>query len=257
MIDEDGDGIETEYEILLGTSSTDADSDEDGLLDGLEAHIGTSAVDCDSDDDSLSDGLEYGVYSVHSDTDTQSDCYTLDRDLSTSTDPLDDDTDGGGISDGEEDINGNGRVDEWELDPANSSDDLDLDNDAISDALEEHCRTIHSGTLDDADGDSLLDIYEPIEDIDQDSLPSFCDTDDDGDGILTAIEGTDDSDGDGTIDSLDLDSIDGIQMMWMELGTRLRFYANFQDSAPEDGPCGDQDLTVLVMKRKSLWHVSY
>ena len=57
-VDPDGDGLETSYEIEIGTDSNDSDTDADGLDDGEEVDLGTSPVDSDTDSDGLSDGEE-------------------------------------------------------------------------------------------------------------------------------------------------------------------------------------------------------
>ena len=118
------------------TSPTDADSDDDGLSDREFITDGTSPIDADSDDDGLSDGLEAGVSTgisggtsdggfnvAYAGTDPS---WTGDADSSTTTDPLDPDTDGDDLCDGaitlsgyrgHEDANGNGQVDTGETDP--------------------------------------------------------------------------------------------------------------------------------------------
>ena len=45
------------------------------------------------------------------------DVFVRDADPTTTTDPLDEDSDDDGLLDGEEDLNGNGRVDDGETDP--------------------------------------------------------------------------------------------------------------------------------------------
>ena len=73
------------------------------------------------------------------------------------TDPQNPDTDGDGISDGDESNGGNP---------------IDTDGDGIIDALD-----------DDSDGDGILDIDEGGGDTDGDGIPDYRDTDSDGDGI--------------------------------------------------------------------------
>jgi len=52
--------------------------------------------------------------------------FRADADPLHNSDPKNPDTDGGGLADGEEDLNGNGWVDLYEKDPTNSLDDLEL-----------------------------------------------------------------------------------------------------------------------------------
>ncbi|MFT5682248.1 MAG: outer membrane protein OmpA-like peptidoglycan-associated protein [Myxococcota bacterium] len=239
--DADGDGLTDSEEEALGTDPDDTDSDDDGLADGDEVDLyGTEPLVCDSDEDGLLDGLEAGLTAadIDSDTDTTAGCFTEDADPSTTTDPASADTDGGGLPDGDEDLNANGQIDAWETDPNDPSDDVDSDGDGISDGLEDECGGADS---DDNDGDGIPDADEGTLDSDGDGTPDFCDDDDDNDGIPTAEEGAVDTDGDGTPDYLDLDSDDDGALDADE-GTgdddcdEIR---NFQDPNDADGPCGD------------------
>ena len=112
------------------TNPWDADTDDDGLSDGFEdGTSGTDPLDPDSDGDILTDGLEMGrtsgvpggtsdgppaVNVAYAGTAGE---WTPDSDGSTTTDPLDEDSDDDGLLDGEEDANANGRVDLGETDP--------------------------------------------------------------------------------------------------------------------------------------------
>ncbi|MFH1807980.1 MAG: adventurous gliding motility lipoprotein CglD [Pseudomonadota bacterium] len=106
------------------------DSDCDGLVDGAsygdfvgESAVGTQAYNPDTDGDGLGDGLEAGVAGVHVPTGTSAGCgFVADADPATTTSPTQADSDGDGVLDGAEDLNGNGRVDTGELDPGNGSD---------------------------------------------------------------------------------------------------------------------------------------
>ncbi len=135
--DTDGDGLTDGEEVANGdpftydpTSDTDpldADTDDDGLTDGREvtggganAGVLTLPLVCDTDNDGLCDGLELGVevpvlpgVSSNGITFKGTDLtdWKPDSDPASTTDPLDDDSDDDGIIDGNEDDNGNGRVD--------------------------------------------------------------------------------------------------------------------------------------------------
>ena len=239
VFDSDGDGLSDAEEEALGTDLADIDSDDDGLTDGEEANTyGSDPLICDSDEDGLLDGLEAGLTEAGEGTDTDAGCFAADADPTTTTDPASADTDGGGLADGEEDLNLSGQIDAWETDPNDPADDVDADDDGITDALEDEC-----GGSDgiDNDSDGVPDSEEGTTDTDGDGLPDFCDDDDDGDGIPTAEEGSADTDGDGTPDHLDLDSDDD-GALDSEEGTgdvdcdEIR---NFQDANDNDGPCGD------------------
>ncbi len=159
--DRDGDGLGDGVEVVLGTDPDDPDTDGDGLSDGDEVERETDPLDADTDDDGLSDGDEVNgtgplvdgpTDPLDADTDgdglpdglevgvtepippgvnengypylgTDPDLFVADLDPTTTTDPNNRDTDGGGISDGDEDTNTNGRVDDAELDPLIGVDD--------------------------------------------------------------------------------------------------------------------------------------
>jgi large repetitive protein len=217
IIDTDHDGLPDDAETALGTNPNDADSDDDGVLDGAEAnysddtdHDGAiNALDPDSDGDGLFDGTEVGVTVAGPDTNVAAGHFIADADPTAGTSMLVADTDHGGVIDGIEDANHNGRVDGSETDPNLRSDD-NLDGDQ--------------------DGDHIKDIDEGVGDTDGDGVADFLDTDSDNDGISDADEAGDtdlatpavDSDGDGTPDYRDLDS-DG-------------------DSISDAGEAGDRDL---------------
>lgn len=139
------------YESGLDTNPLDADTDDDGISDGDELYgrgpnnrEPTLPLVCDTDQDLLCDGLELGVTVPvlpgisnsgipYAGTDLA--LWQPDNDPSTTTNPLDDDTDDDGIIDGNEDANRNGRVDNivgstgtrgsGETDPNDADTDLD------------------------------------------------------------------------------------------------------------------------------------
>jgi len=92
------------------------DTDGDGLI---------NALDPDSDGDGLFDGTELGLDCSDPATDEAAGNCISDADGGdTTTDPLDDDTDDGGVTDGDEDLNHNGVIDGGETDPNDGSDDV-------------------------------------------------------------------------------------------------------------------------------------
>ena len=129
---------------LYETIAYDPDTDCDGVSDGDEVNVhGTSPLTPDTDGDGLTDGVELGVTGPVA----GSNCtppVAVDADPSTTTDPLDVDSDNDGRADGEEDRNGDGRVDPTETDPR----DPDSDNDGLNDGEEER---IGSDPLDPTD----------------------------------------------------------------------------------------------------------
>ncbi len=170
------------------------DSDCDGLSDAYEFSTlyadgrRTDVSDPDSDGDGIIDGVELGRTSAVA----QSGCPPIaDADPATRTSPTSPDTDRDGIEDGLEDLNRNGAVDAFELDPNR----LDTDNDGLPDPLEDLNRNGRAdpdetnGALADTDGDGVPD---GIEDRNRDgvrqadeSSPRALDTDQDdlSDGV--------------------------------------------------------------------------
>jgi len=117
------------------------------------------------------------------------------------TDPFDADTDDDGISDGEEDTNHNGVVDEGETDPCN----IDTDGDGIQDGTELGITV----AVPDPDGDDgpLLgtDTAVFIPDADPATTTDPLNADSDGDG---AWDGVEDANHDGMVDSGETDPND-------------------------------------------------
>ncbi|MFO0749657.1 MAG: Ig-like domain-containing protein, partial [Myxococcota bacterium] len=123
------------------TDPLDDDTDDDGLKDGTEdangngswdGTIGTTGThgsgetdpgNPDTDGDDIQDGTESGLSEPEGeDTDLQK--FQPDEDPTTTTDPRDTDTDDGGVRDGIEDVNHNGKIDGFEIDPNVGEDDL-------------------------------------------------------------------------------------------------------------------------------------
>ncbi len=198
-LDTDGDGLTDVEEATIGTNPRDADSDDDGVPDGAEPNPSSDTdgdgrinpLDPDSDDDGILDGTELGVSMADEDTDVGAGNYVPDADPTNTTSAVSVDTDRGGVADGVEDANHNGRIDMDERNPLDPSDDLR-----------------------DTDGDGITDDDEGTGDPDGDMIPNFRDLDSDGDNILDSVEAGDsdrrtppvDTDGDKTPDFLDTDS---------------------------------------------------
>jgi outer membrane protein OmpA-like peptidoglycan-associated protein len=250
VIDADEDGLTAPEEWLAGSVPTDADTDDDGVLDGLEGTADTdgdgssSVLDCDSDADGVFDGTERGITTAHAHTNESAGCFVPDADSSESTDPERADTDDGGLTDGQEDRDGDGAIGELETDPNDPTDDLDSDEDGIPDAVEDR---FEDGDEDgepnrldtDSDDDGITDGDEGLDDTDQDGTPDFLDTDSDGDGLADVDEGGDDADGDGVPNYRDLDSDDdGLPDADEGLGDQdCDGQANFLDADDFDGSC--------------------
>ena len=145
--DTDGDGLTDAEEVNVPASAIfphaqpdplDADTDDDGLADGSEPgqavfgppSVGPDPRTPDSDGDGVHDGTETGVTEpVPAGTNengfafdgTDVSVFVPDGDPSTTTSPINSDTDGDGAQDGAEDANHNGRVDPGETDPDDSN----------------------------------------------------------------------------------------------------------------------------------------
>ncbi len=130
--DKDSDGYTNINEFKALTDPNDADCDDDGIPDGdedinnnqvLDSNE-TDAMNKDTDGDGIQDGTETGVTSGIADPDgtgdlkgTDTSVFIPDSDSSTRSNPVSEDTDGDGLSDGEEDRNFNGAVDYGETNP--------------------------------------------------------------------------------------------------------------------------------------------
>lgn len=126
--DTDADGLlDVDETTIYGTDPFDDDTDNDGLTDGNEVNnYSTDPLLFDTDGDNLSDGLELGIGAPEG-SDTDISVFVADGDFgATTTNPNDEDTDGGGVFDDDEDLNINGVFDAGETDPNNSADDVPL-----------------------------------------------------------------------------------------------------------------------------------
>lgn len=171
-----------------------ADTDGDGVTDGEEQRAGTLPNGCDTDEDLVSDGVELGKIKPEG----EGLCHGL-QPAGTSFrkpnvfDPLDPDSDGDGLKDGEEDINGNGWLDPEDTDPTI----VDTDRDGIEDGAE---------NLGDDDGDGTADFdFHTIKGEGECNPPAAL-NDLDCDGISNARD--DDSDDDGCPDAQEQGWID-------------------------------------------------
>jgi len=106
-------------------SSINLDSDGDGVIDFDEINrFGTDPFDPDTDNDLVPDKQEITSYTFLSDGSFDAgDTRKPDLDNDGLRCELDMDSDNGGVSDGQEDLNGNGFVESGETDPLNPSDD--------------------------------------------------------------------------------------------------------------------------------------
>lgn len=90
--DFDEDGMSNAAEIIAGTDPTHPDTDLDGIKDGDEAAHNADPLDPDSDDDTISDGDEINgspFPSLANQSNSDSDIYSDDAELSAGTDPMD------------------------------------------------------------------------------------------------------------------------------------------------------------------------
>jgi len=194
--DEDGDGIADDFD-----EDANGDGwDDDDATNGLEDTDGDGVfdrLDLDSDNDGTPDILEDGGVDANGDG-------MIDDFLDEDGDGADDDS----MTDGLDDFDGDGVPDH---------EDLDSDNDGITDA-EENGKPDEDGDgviddFTDLDGDGWDDNNQTNEqtDTDGDGNPDDTDLDSDNDGIDDIIEGGgSDINGDGVIDDFEDENGDGL-----------------------------------------------
>jgi len=162
-VDTDGDGLTDDEEEQIGTDPNDADSDDDGASDGEEQDPGgdadgdgiINALDPDSDNDGLFDGTELGFDCSGEGTDAGAGNCIPDGDGgATTTDPLNPDTDGGGVPDGEEDADHDGTIDPGETNPNDPADDQEVPEGCETDA---DCGPSNGGMICDANTNTCVD----------------------------------------------------------------------------------------------------
>ena len=191
-----------------GGDACDLDDDNDGLLDTDELNLGTDPTLADTDNDQTSDFNDNCPLTPNQDQD--------DFDFDGFGNGCDDDDDDDGLTDIEEDLNGNGVFDEGiEPNPL----DEDTDNDSVLDG-DDNCPTVSNVNQENTDADPKGDACD--NDNDNDGLtddeegilgtnPNKADTDDDGlnDPVdncpLFSSVDTTDTDGDGEGNPCDLD----------------------------------------------------
>lgn len=130
-----------EVDGITRTDPQNNDTDGDGLNDSMEALVLlTDPTSPDTDSDGILDGVEFnGSYG----------------DPAQGSDPRNNNTDGDFLEDGDEDINGNGVIDEGETDPTRVDDDGDFDEDGIQNWEENNSCTLWD--VADSDGGGVGD----------------------------------------------------------------------------------------------------
>ena len=188
--DTDGDGLNDQQEVLIGTNPLNPDTDGDGLTDGQEVLVHfTNPLNPDTDADGLTDGYEVNTSLTNPRvSDTDGDGLSDGNEVHISnTNPLNADTDGDGINDGPEvntfftnpnraDSDSDGLTDLQEILIGTNPNNPDTDGDTLTDGQEVLTYTT-SPLLRDTDGDLLSDATEVNVTL---TNPKVADTDADG-----------------------------------------------------------------------------
>lgn len=213
LTDSDLDLSSDGYEYLKGTDPMDPDTDDGGLLDGTESMLGKDPFypmddipfSGDLDGDGLTDPMEIIAGTNMTLPDSDGDGLSDGEEFHVlNTLPLEMDTDEDGLSDGEEvnvfftdplepdtDLDGikdGSEIDDWGTDPLRN----DTDNDLLADGEEIQIGTDPGDP--DGDNDGLTDGYEVL--VDQDP---------ENDGIQSLDPTNPDTDGGGADDGLEVD----------------------------------------------------
>ena len=130
-----------EVDGITQTDPQNNDTDGDNLNDSFEALVLlTDPTALDTDSDGIPDGIEfYGSYG----------------NPGQGSDPRDNNTDGDHLDDGEEDLNGNGLIDDGETDPTRINDEGDFDGDGVQNWQENMSCTFWN--VSDSDGGGIND----------------------------------------------------------------------------------------------------
>ena len=213
--DSDNDGIDDAIDVdQTGGIDANGDGADDNVAPAnTDGDLAPDYIDVDSDGDGIPDYWESGALNIDSDMDGIDDAFDVDI----TGGP---DTNGDGIDD-------NATPPNSDTDTSPDFQDLDSDNDGISDAIESGALGIdtdgdgiddyfdvdQTGGID-ANNDGIDDGVKPI-DTDNDGIPDFQDPDSDNDGLPDVIEtgatGVD-SDGDGIDDAFDVDQTGGVDL---------------------------------------------
>jgi len=226
--DRDGDGINNDYEVQVGTdpdnvASVPADLDKDGIPDLIDIDRDgdgvENALDAFPDDVAESSDIDNDGIGDNADTDRDGDGISNNYETQLGFNPNDatntpPDLDTDGIPDSlDDDRDGDGVANSTDMFPDDATESTDLDNDGIGDNADT-----------DRDGDGISNNYEiqlgtdpnnaasvPL-DLDSDGIPDALDADRDGDGVENATDvfpdnsaESSDIDNDGIGDNADTD----------------------------------------------------
>jgi hypothetical protein len=196
--DTDHDSLLDGWEIENLTFPFNADPDKDGISDPNELQVGTSAEDRDTDHDGLRDSVEIGNTGADVDpyTTYDTDLRNIDVDPTTTTDPLNFDTDHDNIPDGWKDGWGTNHVPGADWTFSNTSGKADMIKQR-SEGEDLNCNgEVDAGNWNTGAGETDSNLY----DTDDDKMPDFFEVHYyDTDGILNPLtnDASDDADNDG------------------------------------------------------------
>lgn len=167
-----------------------ADTDNDGVIDGDEFTAGTDRLNPDSDGDGLNDGCEiFGTSyprnlnecAFHAPNPNPN--WGAGTIIAPFTDPLNQDTDNGGINDYEEAINGGKPLDDADDDSDGDGIGNDVENRL---GLDPNKKDSNNDCMN--DGDEIGPDHDNPKDTDGDGTPDIFDLDNDNDGLLDCEE---------------------------------------------------------------------
>lgn len=192
--DIDGDGLNNDEELGVGTDIYKVDTDDDGVGDAEDnCKLGANSDQLDTDGDGFGNAC---------DGDSDGDGLSNGEEANLGTNPLATDTDGDGLADKYEvdkglnpisaDTDGDGYSDKEDVFPLDKNEWIDTDGDGVGDGSD-NCKNVSNKDQKNTDDELVSKGYQ----VDADNLGDACDDDIDGNGLdivfVDASRGSDDN----------------------------------------------------------------